>query len=321
MELDVLLLAAGFGRRLEPLTRQIPKALLPIYGTPLLDIQIARLLDSAPHGLAVRRIVVNGHHLAEHVRRHVAEHPRHEDLTFSFEEEILGTGGAIARAQGTLRSDVVAVINADTLFPLDLPEVVASHRQTGCLATMVLARSRLWPNVRAEGNRVTEIAIGRRLPSALTFAGCHILSQALIARLPRGGFHDIRDTYARLIAEGSLGAYVAAAGTPLLDVGTPARYLEAHRLCRGETARNWGLDPARIEERAAGFGFIDRNARVAAGARVRDSVVLAGAHLGPRAVLEHAILGPGVAVDGACRDLMVTTDGSVDISEEEGTAA
>jgi hypothetical protein len=54
---------------------------------------------------------------------------------------------------------------------------------------------------------------------------------------------------------------------------------------------------------------------------VRDSVVLTGAHLGPRAVLERAILGPGVAVDGACRDLMVTTDGSVDISEEEGSAA
>jgi mannose-1-phosphate guanylyltransferase len=296
-ELDVLLLAAGFGTRLKPLTQQIPKALLPICGTPILDLQLDRLAGA-------RRVVVNGHHLADALRDHLSARPDHERLVFSHEPEILGTGGALAHARDLFYSDPVFVQNADALCAVPFHALVAFHRAHDFDATMLLTRSPLWPNVTAEADRVTSITPGRRVPGALTFTGCHLVSRELIHRLPRGVFHDIRDTYLELIPEGRLGAFVwpAAGEGTLVDIGTPAAYLDVHRACR---------DQARV----TGFGHVDATARVGAHCRIAESVVLAGAVLAPGTRLRRAIIGPGAQVAGHIEHRMITTLGEAAIEE------
>jgi mannose-1-phosphate guanylyltransferase len=298
-ELDVLLLAAGFGTRLHPLTQQIPKPLLPICGTPILDLQLDRLAGA-------RRVVVNGHHLAGALRDHLAARPDHERLAFSHEPEILGTGGAIAHARDLLQTDPVLVQNADAFCDVPLPALIALHRAHGFAATMLLTRSLLWPNVTAQADRVTSITPGHRVPGALTFTGCHLVSQELIGALPRGAFHDIRDTYLALIPQGRLGALVWPAegeGT-VVDIGTPAAYLDAHRGCRDQAG-------------VTGFGYIDATASVGEDCQVVESVVLARAVLAPGTRLLRAIIGPGAQVAGRIEHRMVTTLGEAAIEERE----
>ncbi len=299
MTADALLLAAGFGLRLRPLTLELPKALLPIYGTPLLDLHLERLTGEA------RTVVVNGHHLADQIRDHVNRHPQHGRIRFSHEAgKIRGTGGAIVAARSHLESDPFLVVNADAIFPAPWKEAIAAHRASGALATMILTPSLLHPNVRVEGNRVTEIRIGGLIAGGMTFTGCHVITRSLITRLPSRGFHDIRDTYQELIGSGQLGAFVAPRSAELLDIGTPARYLEAHRR----------LPPPADVPTVAGYGYIDPTARVGTGARIAESVVLPGAILAPGSTVLRSILGPGVQVTGAIEDLLVTRCGTQDIA-------
>jgi mannose-1-phosphate guanylyltransferase len=301
-ELDVLLLAAGFGTRLRPLTQQVPKALLPICGTPIVDLQLDRLSSA-------RRIVVNGHHLADALRVHLDARPDRERLAFSHEPEILGTGGAIAHARDLLYSDPVLVQNVDALCAVPFQALVAFHRAHDFAATMLLTRSELWPNVTADGDRVTSITPGRRVPGALTFTGCLLISRELIRTLPRGVFHDIRDTYLALIPQGRLGAFVWPTTGPgtLVDIGTPAAYLDVHRGCRDQAG-------------VSGFGHVDPTALVGHGCRIAESVVLAGAVLAPGTRLRRAIIGPGAQAEGYIEHRMVTTLGEA-VIEERGRRA
>lgn len=347
MEIDALLLAAGYGTRLRPLTLRIPKALLPIHGTSLLDYHIERLLggpgqaDGRRATASVRRVVVNAHHMAERVEAHLADHPRREHLALSFEPEILGTGGAIWKAREHLETDPFIVLNADALFPAPLEIALEFHRDSGHLATMVLTRSTLWPNVIVQGDRVADILPDRCAPSAFTFTGCHVISRELIDLLPRGTFHDIvRGIYRSLIAQRRLGALIAPPEIPFIEVGTPARYLEAHRLCAREEARRYGLPGPRGEARhyrlpesrgearhyglpepggkarahRGDYSFIDPRAQVDEGARIRESIVLQGARVGRDARILRAIIGPGAKAEGTITDRMLTADGSVPIS-------
>ncbi len=315
--LDVLLLAAGFGLRLRPLTQQIPKALLPILGAPLLDLHLARLLgspDSPSETPPARHVVVNAHHLANQIRTHVAAHPQAARIGISCEREILGTGGAIAQAAEQLTTDPFLVLNADALGATPIAEAVAFHQAWGWTITMVLAPSPIWPNVCVDHDRVTGILRGERNAQAFTFTGLQVIARELVDRLPRGTFHDIRDTYDALIAEKRLGAFVWQSDpAAFLDVGTPEDYLEAQRRCAaGCDLPRRGGDPIIPAE---GYGFSDAHAHLGAGCRIEESVVLAGAQVEAGARLRRVIVGPGARVGGSVRNLMVTTLGTCEIRE------
>ena len=182
------------------------------------------------------------------------------------------------------------------------------------MATMVLARSPVHPNVLAERGRVTAILRGRTDPGGLTYTGCSLLARAFIDLLPAEGFHDLRDTLDTLLAQGRLGAWVMADDPPLVDVGTPERYLAAHRLCAPASAARYGLRLSLMDVvLATGSGFIAAGAVVGAGATVRDSVVLAGARVAPGVAVRGSIVGPGTVVEGDIEDRLITTRGWVPV--------
>ena len=314
---DTLLLAAGFGTRMRPLTRSIPKPLLPIYGVPLLDYHISRLSSRVAGSPSPGRIVINGHHLVDQVAAHISEHTEGNRISLSHEPEILGTGGAIAKAAGLLTTDPFVVLNADTLFPAPIDEAVRFHQDHDFLATMVLIQSEIRPNVLVTGDRVASILFDRCDPSGFTFTGLHIVSRGLPHLIPAGRFHDIRETYVRLSDDGRLGAYVWSpdGGAPFLDIGSPSAYLEAHRLLTETSSGRYGFSPsqdARIAE-VEGFGYLGPNVKVGDRCRVARSVVIVDAEIADGVTLTDSILGPGVRVTTDTRSRLVTTDGSVAI--------
>jgi mannose-1-phosphate guanylyltransferase len=133
-----LLLAAGLGMRLRPLTERVPKCLVPIRGKPLLAYWLDLLL---PNG--VECALVNTHYLAEAVRRFAAESPWRERIALAHEEHLLGTGGTVLRNRQFFQGQAFMVAHADNLTRFDVPAFVRRHQQRppGTLITMMTFRT------------------------------------------------------------------------------------------------------------------------------------------------------------------------------------
>ena len=307
-----MVLCAGLGTRLRPLTERVPKPAVPVCGLPLVRYALALLA-----GAGARRAVVNVHHLPE-VMASIAEAAARAlglELTVSREPLIAGTGGALREARRALEgAGAIAVVNGDVLFDLDLRRAVADHRRSGALATMVLATMPAggkYAAVEADAGGAVRRIAGRFGPGgeALTpwhFTGVHVLAPALLDRVPGEPFElDVnRHVYPPLMAAGLVRAHVA--GGYWNDLGTPERYLAVHRdLLAGRVPldRFAGADPyAGLDHRGSGIR-VAPSARVEAGAVLRQPVLVcdeswieAGATVGP-----EAVVGPRCRVPAGAR--------------------
>lgn len=119
-----LLLAAGLGTRLRPITDSIPKCLVPIHGRPLIDIWFDLLADAG-----IERIVVNTHYFAATVVDHVASSPHRDRIELFHEDELLGTGGTMIAARHLLGDDAFLLAHGDNLTTFDLPQMQQRHAQ------------------------------------------------------------------------------------------------------------------------------------------------------------------------------------------------
>ncbi|MGA2043843.1 MAG: nucleotidyltransferase family protein [Roseiarcus sp.] len=133
-----LLLAAGMGTRLRPLTDAVPKCLVPVHGRPLLDYWLALLFDAG-----FERVLVNTHWLAQTVRDHVAASPWRASIDLVHEPELLGTGGTILANRSYFAEQPFLVAHADNLTDLDVDALVEAHRRrpAGCEMTMLAFRT------------------------------------------------------------------------------------------------------------------------------------------------------------------------------------
>ncbi len=273
-----MVLAAGLGTRLWPLTCDRAKPAVPFLGRPVI-VGILDLL--ARHGCDVA--VVNTHHLPRSIHRAV-EGVRGVEIRFSHEEEIMGTAGALALAleRGLLEgARETLVVNAKLVTDIDLGAVVAAHRASGCEVTMVLRPSRdgeSFRGVQAEAGRVTGFVNGG---GPLLFTGVHVISARVLCSIPRAFGDTVRDVYPSLIEAGEVAARVESSGR-WWELSTPERYLGHHL---DAFSLGLGPDPA-----------LSPGARVMPGAEVRRAVLWENATVEPGAVVDSAVLGAGVVV-------------------------
>ena len=222
--MKALILAAGFGSRLAPITMATPKPLVPYFGLPSLAYAIDRCLNK---GLD---ICVNTHHLHHHIAEFIATHYPHESIHISHEPVILGTGGAVANIREWLGSSDLLVYNADVIADLDIDGLLAQHQRSAALATMALILPVPGASPIHYDDQVVE-AIGgqsaRDTSSRATFSGIHILSNQFIGRLPEAGFCSIIDSYQQALAAGERVAAYQHGGF-WADLGTPLAFWQAH---------------------------------------------------------------------------------------------
>lgn len=119
-----LLLAAGFGRRLRPITETVPKCLVPIHGRPLLAYWLDLLFESRE----VERAIVNTHYLREKVEAYIAGSPWRSRIDLVHENELLGTAGTLKANRRLYGDDDVLVAHADNLTDFDIVNFIAAHR-------------------------------------------------------------------------------------------------------------------------------------------------------------------------------------------------
>jgi NDP-sugar pyrophosphorylase family protein len=302
--MKAMVLAAGLGLRMRPLTLLRAKPALPVLDRPLLQYTLERLAKAG-----VRDVVVNLHHLPESVVEALGPGRRQGlRIHYSLEREILGTGGGPREVRDFFGRAPFLLVNGDVFFDFDLRALVARHRASGALATLAL---RPQPDARAYSSVVTDrrgriLSIaGRPRPGRGTvsmFAGVHVLDPRLLELLPQGPSDSVRDLYLPLLAEGAFIAGVRCAGA-WYDFGRPSLYRDAQlRMLRGRGRRQvLAGSGARVATAAAvRRSVLGARSRVASGARVERSV------LWPEAVVEH-----GARVAGS----IVTTGGVVRAGE------
>jgi NDP-sugar pyrophosphorylase family protein len=200
-----MILAAGMGNRLRPLTDRMPKPLIDVGGHPLIAYTLA-LVRAA----GIREVVINLHHLGAQLRDALGDGRRYGvSLRYSEEDPILDTGGGIKRAEPLLGGGRFVVLNSDTICDIDLRDVIAWHAAQGAVATMVLRPDR----EAATRYGVIEIDRGARIRrflgqprdvaeplTPLMFAGIHVFEPEVFAFMEEGRFGIVAQTYPRLIA-------------------------------------------------------------------------------------------------------------------------
>ncbi len=226
--MKALLLAAGLGTRLRPLTTYRPKPLCLFYGRPILDIVFSQLRRAG-----LDQIAINTHYLHEMIEQHVCDHAAvyTPSPKLSYEPEILGTGGCVNPLRAWLGADDLLIYNGDIVTDLKLSDLIAQHQQRRPDATMVLLsphRPDTTP-VYWDGARQIQ-GIGGSAPKdshMATFSGIHILGSRLLEAIPQQGFQSVIDAYQTLLrAGGRIEVYVHRGFWA--DLGQPRDYLEAH---------------------------------------------------------------------------------------------
>jgi mannose-1-phosphate guanylyltransferase len=222
-----MLLCAGLGTRLRPLTDERPKPLVPLLGRP-----IASYVLDALAALGVRSIVANTHHLGEQVRPTLA--PFTDRLSMSFETlhepVLLGTGGGIRNALSLLGNEPFVVCNGDVLTAPDLARALSVHKATGARMTMILRND---PRADAlgsievdqDGRVVRMLDEGPKSPGPTTkcvFTGVYILSPDVRDDLPERGC-IVRHSLRRWLARGDRVSAIIDDG-PWFDLGTIGSY-------------------------------------------------------------------------------------------------
>jgi mannose-1-phosphate guanylyltransferase len=133
-----ILLAAGLGTRLLPLTNNLPKCLVEINGRPILDIWIVNLLNSG-----IKEILVNTHYMADKVESYIKNKSYSESITLTHENKLLGTAGTLLHNSKFTKDDSVMLIHADNLSIFNIEDFQRRHesRPSGCEITMLIFES------------------------------------------------------------------------------------------------------------------------------------------------------------------------------------
>lgn len=303
-----MILAAGFGTRLRPLTNTVAKPMVPVCNRPLIGWAIDALLDAG-----VCEFVVNLHHAPDSLRDWVpyAVGSRGE-VHFSEESEILGTGGGIRHARALLEGrGEFAVLNGDTIQRPPLKELAARRRDHDSLASLLLrvppSHDRFTP-VWFDGEHIT--GFGEGTGEALMFSGCHVISDRIFELLPERPFSGIvEDVYIKTLqrSDGERLTGVVVDDAMWFDVGTPRRYLDAS-LALLKMMVEHAINPpdgsslsasslvasdsaAQLESSVLGV-----DVRADADALIHRSVVLDRAWIEGDARVRGSIIGPGVVI-------------------------
>jgi len=178
-----MLLAAGFGTRLRPITHTLPKPLVPICNRPLIAWAVEAFLRAG-----IRELIVNLHHLPEPLETYLRETFPSANFHFSFEPEILGTGGGIRKVRALLEEEEEFVlVNADTIQFPRYDDLARARRERDALAALTLRHPPAGDRFTAVFNDAGHITgFGSGSGEALMFAGSHVISSRVFRHLPRG---------------------------------------------------------------------------------------------------------------------------------------
>lgn len=294
--MKALILAAGLGTRLRPITQWIPKPLMPVFGIPIIERNLLQLRDQG-----IREVWINLHHLPRQIVQRLRD-GRHlgVQIHYSLEPTILGTAGAVKKLEAHLRESTFLVVNGDTFRPLDLGCLCAHHRRRGRPATLLLQENPELAHHRSvsvgpEGDVVAFLDMygDHREDGTMRcdFLGVQLMEPEVLSMIPPDRPWELHRLYLRLLESGKgIGGYCQEGYWK--DLGNLGAYQQIH--VDGLEGRGPVQIPGR--EREPGVWMAD-------GAWLARGVVLQPPlFIGPSSRVEsRACLGPYTVIGARCR--------------------
>jgi mannose-1-phosphate guanylyltransferase len=287
---SAMILAAGLGTRLRPLTDLLPKPLVPIGDRPMLAhvVDRVRAAGCAP-------VVANAHHFGDALARFCAE----TGVAVSREDDLLGTAGGVAHAAALLGEGDVLVHNGDVLVSAPLDEVLGAHEERTAGATLVVV-----PRGAGEGNvgfddrgavvRLRRETFAEGETHGGEFTGVHVVSARIRAALPEKGC-IVGDVYMPRLRTKNADLYVYPA-RDFVDVGSPAGYLRANL----EWLAARGLD-----------SYVGDDVRLDPRVTLDACIVGPGAVITGEGVLARSVVWPGATAGAPLSDVIATSAGII----------
>lgn len=290
--MKAVILAGGFGTRLQPLTNCMAKPLVPLLGKPL----VMHIIDSMPAG--VDQVILAVNYRRQDLEDYFQENDVGREVILVDESEPLGTGGALRNLKEHL-DETFMMFNGDIVCSLDQELLIDFHRQQGAMATLALWEvedpqpfgvADLRPDGRIDCFQ-EKPAPGEEL-SKLINAGIYVFEPGIMDYIPEGKVSLEREVFPHILAEGMSGMPFQGYWA---DCGTLESFLEAQRLLLShQHGRSQLCHPdARVKGASLGENVYVGNALVSPGASLEHSVVMDGAQVGEGCILRNCIVGPG----------------------------
>jgi len=237
--MKAMILAAGLGTRLRPLTDERPKALVEVAGHTLLEITMTRLRQ-----FGVSEVIINTHHFAGMMAEYLKKHGNFGmQVEISQEDILLDTGGGLKKAawffqRGAEGTEPFILHNVDVISTIDLGSMVKAHKASGALATLAVQKresSRYLifdDKLELCGRRLvkegkTEAVRPVAQSREFAFTGIHVISRKMLGMITEDGVFSIVQSYLRLASQGEKIAGYPTDGDYWRDLGKPESLLQA----------------------------------------------------------------------------------------------
>ena len=307
---QAFVLAAGLGRRLRPLTEDLPKPLIPIFQKPLITFALDHLIN-----VGIERFVVNTHKRAELFENFFcdSEYESHS-ITLVHEPDLLETGGGIKNAERYLGSDPFLTYSGDILTDINLQPLIDEHFHSGNDVTLALRNTNLASDVALRDRRVVDITNRYGTKGDLDFANVAVWNSNVFQQIPARQKISFIPIVTDWIGKGGkIGGLVMNDGK-WFNIGSRAEYLDVHRMILREhwaphymKVREW---PERVAKSAVvdpsaqlrGCSVVGENCRVGAGAILEDTILWPGAQIASKSQLHGCIVRSQKKVSGIHRN-------------------
>jgi mannose-1-phosphate guanylyltransferase len=307
---QAFVLAAGLGRRLRPLTEDLPKPLIPIFQKPLITFALDHLIN-----VGIERFVVNTHKRAELFENFFcdSEYESHS-ITLVHEPDLLETGGGIKNAERYLDSDPFLTYSGDILTDINLQPLIDEHFHSGNDVTLALRNTNLASDVALRDRRVVDITNRYGTKGDLDFANVAVWNSNVFQQIPARQKISFIPIVTDWIGKGGkIGGLVMNDGK-WFNIGSRAEYLDVHRMILREhwaphymKVREW---PERVAKSAVvdpsaqlrGCSVVGENCQVGAGAILEDTILWPGAQIASKSQLHGCIVRSQKKVSGIHRN-------------------
>lgn len=297
-----MILSAGYGTRLWPLTEDRTKPAIPILGKPLVGY-VAEYLSQ----YGVTEIVVNLHHRPDSVRNALGDGATFGvQLHYVEEPVILGTSGAFDNARDFFMDDTFVVVNGKIITDIDLSAALETHRRQNALATLVLMSNRKYERFTVVETREGRVTNFNGMPDPtrsdtppLMFTGIQILEPRIFDYVPPGVFsHSTTDVYPQAIAKNEVIAAHVAEGK-WRELSTLRRYLEISIEMLKEIRRSFsaGENTHIAPSAAVTDSILWDNVQVLGGARISRAILADDVRIESDEVVENAVVVPKSLVE------------------------
>lgn len=329
-----IILAAGFGTRMMPLTRETPKAMIPLWGKPL----IGHTLDMLARW-KITEVLINLHHAPNSIFEYVKQRncPRMR-VCFSYEPKILGTGGAVRNVKWFTNNQPFWIINADIAADIK-PAAFINELNKKRTAAVLWLHHDLGPRtVEMQNGKISSFKSKHpATPGTYTFCGIQLVSPNILEYLPNVPFSSIISAYETAILSGKTVRGICPPNSYWIDIGTPERYVQAHLETReqwhtGRPGKNLFNKEKEAEIKALrrsgisvkGFAAIGHNVNISKGVHIHNSIIWDNTFISAGSSLSNAVIGKNADVNGsvstsiACRADSLTDTNMIKAINELG---